>query len=141
MIVEVKFVGPLFQTGVAQQALRRALRGAIEETIDKGNERLMQVLRLRPAGVYLSVEEAGRGKASTGHYRRSIHQEMKSDTMGIISDGGVIYGPWLEGTSSRNQSTRFKGYSSFRKTAQWLQKEQVPKILQAHAKKLIRDLT
>lgn len=35
-----------------------------------------------------------------------------------ITDQGVIYGPWLEGTGSRNRTTRFKGYSTFRRTVQ-----------------------
>lgn len=35
-----------------------------------------------------------------------------------ITDQGVIYGPWLEGTGSRNKTTRFKGYATFRRTFQ-----------------------
>lgn len=35
-----------------------------------------------------------------------------------VTDGGVIYGPWLEGTGSRNRTTRFKGYASLRRAAQ-----------------------
>jgi hypothetical protein len=35
-----------------------------------------------------------------------------------VNDSGVIYGAWLEGVSSRNQATRFKGYASFRRAAQ-----------------------
>lgn len=35
-----------------------------------------------------------------------------------ITDQGVIYGPWLEGTGSRNRTTRFKGYATFRRTVQ-----------------------
>jgi hypothetical protein len=31
-----------------------------------------------------------------------------------VNDRGVIYGPWLEGTSWRNSTTRFKGYHAFR---------------------------
>jgi hypothetical protein len=31
-----------------------------------------------------------------------------------VNDRGVIYGPWLEGTSWRNSATRFKGYHAFR---------------------------
>jgi hypothetical protein len=31
-----------------------------------------------------------------------------------VHDGGMVYGPWLEGTGSRNRTTRFKGYRSFR---------------------------
>lgn len=40
-----------------------------------------------------------------------------------VNDHGIIYGPWLEGTSSRNAATRFKGYSIFRRTAQMLNRE------------------
>jgi hypothetical protein len=35
-----------------------------------------------------------------------------------VDDSGVIYGPWLEGTGSRNAPvTRFRGYATFRKVA------------------------
>jgi hypothetical protein len=40
-----------------------------------------------------------------------------------IDDDGVIYGPWLNGTGSRNRTTRFKGYSHFRLTTQRLELE------------------
>jgi hypothetical protein len=33
-----------------------------------------------------------------------------------IWDQRMIYGPWLEGTGSRNKTTRFKGYRTFRIT-------------------------
>lgn len=36
----------------------------------------------------------------------------------VVTDQGVIYGPWLEGTSDRNRTTRFKGYFHFRQTTQ-----------------------
>jgi hypothetical protein len=65
---------------------------------DQIQARLGQVLQ-NPTGYYQSkvtVERAGSG------YR--------------VSDQGVIYGPWLEGTGSRNQTTRFKGYQTFRRT-------------------------
>lgn len=65
---------------------------------DQIQQRLGQVLQ-HPTGYYQSkvtVERAGSG------YR--------------VSDQGVVYGPWLEGVSSRNQSTRFKGYQTFRRT-------------------------
>lgn len=31
-----------------------------------------------------------------------------------IWDRGMVYGPWLEGTGSRNRTTRFKGYRTYR---------------------------
>lgn len=58
-------------------------------------------------------------KHPTGYYESRI----QTDNLGgesVIHDGGVIYGPWLEGVGSRNRSTRFKGYFTFRKVAQRL---------------------
>ena len=47
----------------------------------------------------------------------------------VVTDRGVVYGPWLEGTSSRNQTTRFKGYKTFRQMRDRLQ-ERAPGIAQ-----------
>jgi hypothetical protein len=61
---------------------------------DQVQQRLAQVLQ-HPTGYYqskITVERAGTG------YR--------------VTDQGVVYGPWLEGTGSRNAPvTRFAGYS------------------------------
>jgi len=46
----------------------------------------------------------------------------------IIGDRGIIYGPWLEGTGSRNATTRFKGYSHWRRATQQT-REQVRTII------------
>ncbi|MCF3101425.1 hypothetical protein IPZ58_07505 [Streptomyces roseoverticillatus] len=66
---------------------------------DQIQQRLREVLQ-HPTGYYqsrITVDRAGSG------YR--------------VSDGGVIYGPWLEGTGSRNSPvTRFPGYATFRRT-------------------------
>lgn len=55
----------------------------------------------------------------TGFYESNIVTERHRPDY-LVTDSGVIYGPWLEGTGSRNQTTKFKGYSSFRKAAQQL---------------------
>jgi hypothetical protein len=52
-------------------------------------------------------------KNPTGFYESRVQVSNQSDTI-AVTDGGVVYGPWLEGTSSRNQSTQFKGYRVFR---------------------------
>jgi hypothetical protein len=44
----------------------------------------------------------------------------------VVNDGGVIYGPWLEGVGSRNRTTRFKGYFSFRRAKQDIDQRVVP---------------
>ena len=52
---------------------------------------------------------------------------------------GVTWAPWLEGTSKRNESTRFGGYHLFRKTAQELRKR-APEIGQQELDKILPRL-
>lgn len=66
---------------------------------DQIQQRLSQVLQ-HPTGYYQSKVTVAR--QGTGY---------------IVWDQGVVYGPWLEGTSSRNSpATRFPGYATFRRT-------------------------
>jgi hypothetical protein len=58
----------------------------------------------------------------TGYYESRIQVDRRSTYRGI-TDGGVIYGGWLEGVSSRNKTTRFKGYHTFRMVQQGLAKD------------------
>jgi hypothetical protein len=56
----------------------------------------------------------------TPFYRTRV--EAQPDPPGWkITDNGVIYGHWLEGTGSRNRTTRFKGYATFRRTTQQIE--------------------
>ena len=87
----------------------------VQFVAEKGEEELSTMLRPQPSGVYKV------NSTTTGHYRRNINTAFSSGKA-IINDGKVVYGRWLEGVSSRNQTTRFKGYFSFRKTAHLLQK-------------------
>ena len=94
--------GPLFtgRTAAALTAYSDQVAYRIAEYGEQQvQQRLAQVLQ-HPTGYYQSrvtVDRAGAG------YR--------------LSDGGVIYGPWLEGTGSRNSPvTRFAGYATFRRT-------------------------
>lgn len=43
------------------------------------------------------------------------------DNESVVTNETAVYGPWLEGTGSRNQTTRFKGYWGFRRAAQQLE--------------------
>lgn len=55
-------------------------------------------------------------KHPTGYYQSRITVDRSGDGY-MVSDGGVVYGPWLEGTGSRNYPvTVFRGYSTFRRT-------------------------
>lgn len=64
-------------------------------------------------------------KQETPYYRLRT-QARPDNGHWKISDGGVIYGPWLEGTGSRNfPKTRFRGYALFRKTTTLLNRKAV----------------
>lgn len=56
----------------------------------------------------------------TGAYRARITLYGPVGGQARVHDRQGIYGPWLEGTGSRNKTTRFKGYASFRRAAQEL---------------------
>lgn len=53
----------------------------------------------------------------SGYYESRVTTDVTTDGL-VISDGGVVYGPWLEGSSSRNSRSRFKGYWTFRTVTQ-----------------------
>lgn len=61
----------------------------------------------------------------TGNYASGIVTDLRRDNP-IVTDGGIVYGPWLEGVGSRNRTTRFKGYATFRRVAQRLQSKAEP---------------
>lgn len=99
MAIEVTVNGPLF-TGATQRAIGRA---AVQIEHEVGQ----QVL----ADVHWTLNR--RIKHPTPYYETQIiMQPVGSDI--VVHDRGIIYGPWLEGVSFRNQTTRFKGYHAFR---------------------------
>jgi hypothetical protein len=56
----------------------------------------------------------------TGNY--ASHLTVTRESVGtLIHDNDIIYGSWLEGTSSRNRTTRFKGYWLWRKMREELE--------------------
>lgn len=63
-------------------------------------------------------------RTQTPYYRLQVTAQQQHPNW-KITDQGVIYGPWLEGTSQRNRSTRFKGYATFRRTTQLIQSRAV----------------
>ena len=112
--INVRISGPFFG-GSMPGHIRSALSLSIGDVVAEG-ERSVK-LQLYP----------GHG-LRTGHYRRSVHGEMQNSMHGRIHDSGVIYGPWLEGVGSRNQTTRFKGYHMFRQAKGELERK-VPGIV------------
>ncbi len=53
----------------------------------------------------------------TGRYESNVRISSAGEGT-QISDGGIVYGPWLEGIGEKNRTSRFKGYHSFEEAAQ-----------------------
>lgn len=116
--------GPIFQRPPGNPpGLNKGLQEVVQAVLEAGEQQLDTLLSPRPRGVFLSVSQAQKGKASRGHYRQNVMaNSWRRNLHARIEDGGVVYGPWLEGVGRRNRTTRFKGYHSFRRTSQWLNK-------------------
>ena len=94
------------------------LTKAVEDGLEDG---LREVGR---TGERLVHQFLGRSlRHPTGRYESGIVLENLADLRWRITDSGSVYGPWLEGTSRRNARSRFKGYATFRRTGQELQRE------------------
>jgi len=115
--IDVDLEGPLFRTAHAQRVMRDFLDGAKLKVAQVGvndiHARLGTVLK-HPTGRYSSGIVTDRAQRFNDQ---------------VITDGGIVYGPWLEGTSRRNQTTRFKGYKTFRRVRYSLRKK-VTQIVQ-----------
>lgn len=100
---EMRVTGPVFNGRALAETEIMTIdieREIAQGAVNKVHQRLGQVLQ-----------------HPTGYYESQVRTERA--TSGVtVTDGGVIYGPWLEGVSSRNQTTRFKGYGVFREVSQ-----------------------
>lgn len=120
--VDVEVSGPLFD-GRTQAALQAGMADAVWEVAKVGRG-------------MLGVEYIKTFKHPTGYYESKTEADRVSDELAVIHDNDVIYGPWLEGTGSRNYPvTRFKGYHNWRTVAQLLEKAAKPiaeKVISRH---------
>lgn len=83
---------------------RDAIRDICDEADDKVAERVH-------TEVHALMTEYFR--EPTGYYQSRVVIDRTGPTA-VVHDSGVIYGPWLAGTGSRNRTTRFKGYPHWR---------------------------
>lgn len=107
--VSVQMKGAIFDASRTKAAGQRATTHMndllAEEGVRRVKARLGEVLR-----------------QPTGYYESRITVDRRSQFRGI-TDSGVLYGGWLEGVDSRNKTTRFKGYRTFRIVKQSLHKD------------------
>lgn len=116
--------GPLFD-GSADRIVKRNTREMDRTLGDEGvrrvHDRLHQVLR-----------------HPTGYYESRVVSTLRSDGADV-TDSRVVYGPWLEGVGSRNQTTRFKGYFTFRLVASELDHAALD-VVEPIVHKMVREL-
>lgn len=105
--VTVETTGPLFD-GSASRILAAFEADATEQVAQAAHQQLQ-----RSMAVF---------KNPTGYYRSRTVTDLRAPDHAVVHDSNVIYGNWLEGTSRRNDETRFKGYHLYRKTTQNIEK-------------------
>lgn len=98
--VDIRRRGPFFD-----RRARRAVEEFATEAVTDAAE--YTVARwLATIGPRLSL-------AATGYYESQIRWSRLGRLHAVAWDGRIVYGPWLEGTGSRNHPvTRFRGYHS-----------------------------
>jgi hypothetical protein len=116
---KVRTRGPLFD-GRASRAAHDYAQQVKEDVADQLYEAVMRNLNS-------SIRHP------TPYYETQITQDPDGDDI-VVHDRGIIYGPWLEGTGSRNSPvTRFPGYHSFRRAG-----EEVNRGAKAIAERILR---
>ena len=142
MNLTVTASGPFFSKGPA--VVVASLHDAIQETVLEGEKQAVGMAQPRGSASATAVFHSrsyatAHGYRQTGHYARSINGRMTGTLHGELTDSGVVYGPWLEGVSSRNDATRFKGYGIFRRTRDKLQ-GMARDIVEKHVKRAMGQI-
>ncbi len=123
--VKVSHKGMIFNKAGSKAAAKRAVIRANEALAQEGYNRIRQ----RLARVLQNP---------TGFYESRIQIERRETYRGL-SDGGVVYGGYLEGVARNNKTTRFKGYWTFREVRQGLAKDK-ERIMQPYVNELVKEL-
>lgn len=117
----------------APDSFTKLVEEAVQELLELGEGRLTEQFSSRPRGVFLRVEQARKGQATSGHYSENV-DGVRRGLRARIDDSGVIYGSWLE---RGRAGTRFKGYAVWRKTRQFLRTEST-RVARAKVRKWVR---
>lgn len=125
IMIGMKASGKIFLPVPRHAAIGRLIMAIKEEVADYG--------------VFLVLMRLGQVlKEPTGYYESRIKKERQQDNW-MVTDSGVVYGPWLEGTGSRNQISRFKGYRTFQMTKRELDQKKVS-IAAPIVDRFVRDM-
>jgi hypothetical protein len=111
--VNVKSSGPLIEHD-PRHYVEGEIRDEVREVTDEASRLAQDVL------------QPGHG-VRTGEYKSTIHGAITDSMHGEITDGNAAVGAWLEGVSSRNEISRFKGYHHFRIAGQEIRRRVGPR--------------
>jgi hypothetical protein len=101
--------GPIFDVAASKRAAKRMI-------VDVNDAIAVHGVKLVRAHLKRVLQNP------TGYYESRIAVERREIHRGVW-DQRVAYGGWLEGVDSRNRTTRFKGYRTFRIVKQQLDNE------------------
>ena len=119
-----KLKGPVFEkpTQISLGIVQAVNRGLLDLVIIEGSNRVKEDLwGPTSAEAYKQSEPSERHGAKTRTLKRAIGGSVPRDGIGQIDAGenqygsNLIYSSWVEGISSRNKTSVFKGYGMFQK--------------------------
>jgi hypothetical protein len=103
--ITISYRGPIL-TGMAGPIVTQMLEEAVAEVAAQASADLHRFMNAT-------------FKHPTPYYETQVSIAARGRDL-VVNDRGVVYGPWLEGVSSRNATTRFKGYANWRRARQGL---------------------
>lgn len=93
-----------------------ALTGMLPSMVDSMLAEMRYALAAQAlADVQLNLDQSI--QHPTPYYETQITLQERVDDW-VVHDRGIAYGPWLEGVSQRNRTTKFKGYHAFRRAVE-----------------------
>lgn len=116
------------------ETIGRLFNGELPRLIDRAlNDAQREVAQDALAQVQFNLDRSIR--QPTPYYETQITMQNVAEDI-VVHDRRIVYGPWLEGTSERNRTTRFKGYASFRRARQTTQ-ARVPQLVNAVMRRML----
>lgn len=122
----VEFIGPYFDSRYDAAAVH--MDRQIEDDVAQHGAEIVR------GNMATSIRVDGPGYAS-----RHVTVDRATSQGADVYDDNAVYGPWLEGTGSRNETTRFKGYASIRRSVQQLDRDSA-QYAQAAVDAFVREM-
>jgi len=111
--------GPLFDKSASKNLIEATNRGLLDLATIEGANVVLDQLWGPPVSQYAESKPSERHGRHIGELRRHVGAAVVRDSVAMIAAGeqqgrkNLVYSSWVEGISSRNQTTSFKGYGMF----------------------------